>query len=94
MGAVLWPILSWLLRDVVIRFITFSAAFAIVGLLVPKIVEWITPFIGVEGLTSAFTALPSSLWYFLDIFGLDYGLPLLISANVASFLIRRLSLVR
>lgn len=65
-----------------------------IGLLVPKVVGWISPFIGVEGLTSAFTALPSSLWYFLDVFDVGYGLPLLISAHVAAFLIRRLSLVR
>ena len=61
--------------------------------LVPYAVGFIAPHIGTSGLTGAFGALGAGVWYFLDFFNLAFGLPLVISAFVARFLIRRLPVI-
>ena len=93
MHAILWPIVSWIFREVVVKFIVFSAVFALVGIVVPFAVGYLLPYIGVGSLTAAFAGLDAGVWFFLDAFQLGYGLPLLISATVSRFLIRRLPLI-
>jgi hypothetical protein len=53
----------------------------------------LAPFLGVTSLNTAFGGVNTGDWYFLDFFALDYGLPLMISAVVARFLIRRLPVI-
>ena len=93
MQALLWPIVSWLLREVIVKFFVFTALFAAVSLLVPYAVEYLGSFISAAGLTSAFSGLSAGLWYFLDLFRLDIGVPAVISAFVSRFLIRRLPVI-
>ena len=93
MQALLWPIVSWLLREVVLRFVILGAIFLALSVLVPMAVGFLTPWLGTSGLSSAFTGLSSGVWYFLDFFNLGYGVPLMISAFVTRFLIRRLPLI-
>lgn len=90
MQALLWPLISWALREVILKFLIMGAVFVVVSELVPLIVELLAPFIGVANLDTVFSALPESLWWFLDFARLDDGLPLVISASVARFLIRRI----
>ncbi len=87
------PLVAFLFRDVVVRFLVFTAVFALVAFLVPKAVAYLEPFLGLSGLTDAFAGLSSSVWFFLDFFNLAYGVPLLISAYVSRFLIRRLPVI-
>lgn len=87
------PILGFLFREVAVKFLIFTAVFALVAFLVPKAVAYLLPFIGTGSLTGAFVGLPSSVWFFIDFFNLAYGVPLLIAAHVARFLIRRLPLI-
>lgn len=87
------PIIGFLFREVAVKFLIFTAVLALVGFLVPKAVAFVLPFIGIGSLTGAFSGLPSSVWFFLDFFNLGYGVPLLISAFVSRFLIRRLPVI-
>ncbi len=87
------PLLSFLLREVVVKFVVFAAVFALVVFLVPFAVSYIAPFIGTGSLTSAFGALGPGVWWFLDMFNLAYGVPLVVSAYVARFLVRRLPVI-
>lgn len=90
---VLAPLVSFLIRDVFVKFFVFTAVFALVAFLVPKAVEFITPFIGSGSLNSAFGGVGPGIWFFLDFFNLSFGVPLLISAWVSRFLIRRLPVI-
>ena len=87
------PVISFLVREVIVKFVIFTAVFALVVVLVPKAVGYLSPFISGGSLSSAFSGLPAGVWFFLDFFNLGFGLPLLISAFVARFLIRRLPLI-
>lgn len=93
MQALFWPIVSWLLREVIVKFVVFTGVFLLVAFLVPKAVEFLGPWISTGGLSSAFSGLSPGVWFFLDFFQLGFGVPLLISARVTRFLIRRLPLI-
>lgn len=87
------PLISWIFRSVIMKFIILTAVFAVMALVVPMAIDLITPFLGASSLTSAFSGLPSGAWWVLDNMALDYGLPLMISAVIARFLIRRLPFI-
>lgn len=93
MPLLLAPVITWIFRDVVIKFLVFTAVFALVAFLVPKAIAYMGSFINPAGLTNAFAAVGPGVWFFLDFFQLGYGVPLLISAWVARFLIRRLPVI-
>lgn len=93
MLAIFWPLVSWIFRGVVVKFVILSAVFAVMALVVPLAIEQIAPHLGVNSLSSAFGGLGSGVWFFLDFFALGYGLPLIIAAYVTRFLIRRLPLI-
>lgn len=87
------PIITWIFRDVVVKFLVFAGLFALVAFLVPKAIAYLGNFINPGGLTSAFGAIGPGVWFFLDFFQLGYGVPLVLSAYVARFLIRRLPVI-
>lgn len=93
MQAVLWPIVTWIFREIVIKFLVFTALFVLLAFLIPKAIAMVSPWIGTGGLSSAFAGLGSGVWFFLDFFQLAYGVPLVISAFVTRFLIRRLPVI-
>lgn len=93
MQLILWPIISWIFRQVLIKFVVFTAIVLVVGFLVPFVIEFLGSKIGTGGLTSAFSYLPAGIWYFLDYFDVGWGLPMMISAWVSRFLIRRLPVI-
>lgn len=93
LAPLLAPVIGFLVREVIVKFIVFTAVFALVAYLVPKAVGYLSPFLGLGSLTSAFSGLGPGVWFFLDFFNLAFGVPLLISAFVARFLIRRLPVI-
>lgn len=91
--SVLAPLFGWLIRGAVLKVSAFGVVFALIGFFVPMAVHYLAPFLGIGNLTNVFSVLPPGVWFFLDFFRLDLGLPLLISAAVARFLIRRLPII-
>ncbi|MCL2875468.1 MAG: DUF2523 domain-containing protein [Betaproteobacteria bacterium] len=93
----MWQILGWALgwfvRDVVVKFLVFSGLYALLLLLVPLAVSFLGGFISSSSLNDIFSAIPAGVWFFLDLFRIDLALPLVISAYVARFLIRRLPVI-
>lgn len=92
MQALLWPVVSWLVREVVVKFVVLGALFALLSFVGPLMVGYVAGYTP-EKLTTAFTSLAPGVWWFLDKFALDVGVPLLLSANIAAFLIRRLPVI-
>lgn len=92
-SVLLAPVITWIFREVVIKFLVFAALFALIAFLVPKAISFLGNFINPSGLSAAFGAVSPGVWFFLDFFQLGYGVPLLISAWVSRFLIRRLPII-
>lgn len=91
--AIFGPILTWLVRAVVVKFIVLTGVFAVMAIVIPMAINMISPFLGINSLTGAFSGIDAGVWWFLDFFALDSGIPLVISAYVARFLIRRLPVI-
>jgi hypothetical protein len=87
------PVISWIFRGTVIKFVVMTAIFGVMAFLVPIVISYVVPFIAPASFTSAFSSLGSGVWYWLDFFNLEYGVPLLISAYITRFLIRRLPVI-
>lgn len=87
------PVVGWIFRGVVIKFVVLAGLFGIMAIVVPMLLDLIGPFIGVQALTNAFAGIDPGVWWFLDMFQLDVGIPLLLSAFIARFLIRRLPVI-
>lgn len=93
MLAILAPLVSWIFRGVVVKFFILTGIFAVMALVIPAAIALVAPHIGIASLSAAFSGMDSGVWWFLDFFALDYGIPLILSAAVARFLIRRLPLI-
>lgn len=85
-------VVSFVFSEIVIKFTVLLAVFLLVTLLFPFVISFLSPFTGANFL-SAFSSIPAHVWFFIDFFALDVGLPILISAHVSRFLIRRLPLI-
>ncbi|MRW91032.1 DUF2523 domain-containing protein [Duganella sp. FT80W] len=83
-------VLAWLLRTVLIKFVVFTALYMIVSELVLAMESWLP---SGDGLTNAFAGISSATWYFLDLFAFSTGLPLIISAALTRFVIRRIPII-
>lgn len=89
MPAFLIPVLTWIFREVLVKFLLMAFIYLVVTIMLPLMLQVVAPYLGVTALTSAFTALPPMLWYFLDVARLDVGLPVILSTAVTLFILRR-----
>ncbi len=87
------PALQWVFRTIVIKFIVLSFVLVIVMLFLPLIAGYIAQFANVQNINTVIVGIPGGVWWWLEIFAIDYGLPLMISASVAAFVIRRLPVI-
>ncbi len=93
LAALLWSVVTWLLREVILKFIIMGFVFLLVVELTPLVISALGSFINPTGLTSSFSSIPPGVWFFLDFFALDVGIPLLITAHVSRFVIRRIPFI-
>lgn len=84
---------TWLLREVVLKFIILASIFSVVSFFVPFAISYIANFINTDYLNDAFYNVSPGVWWWLDTFNFNFGLPLIISAHISRFLIRRLPVI-
>ena len=97
MYAILWSaavaVFNWLLRAVVIKFVVFSAIAYLLSYIVSYMLSKVTIGDQFSTLGSLFSALPAGLLYYIGVFRLDLGIPLMIAAYFIRFGIRRLPII-
>lgn len=82
--------LGFLLQTKTLSFIIFTLITIITGLFIPYIVKLLP---GVSNLNEGLLGLPPTVWYFLNLFKIPYGLTLVVSAYATRFTIRRLPFI-
>lgn len=82
--------LGFIFRTVLLKFVVFSVLFFIVTEFI-SVLAGLLP--GSASLTGALGGIPSGVWYFLDLFNVTLAVPLLLSAWVTRFTIRRIPII-
>ncbi|CAB3762451.1 DUF2523 family protein [Paraburkholderia humisilvae] len=90
--AAAWSALSWLFRSVLVKFVFYFALYFFVTESVSYLQgQGMLP--SAASLSQAFGAVGTGVWYFLDLCSVSYGVPLVIAAYGARFIIRRIPLI-
>lgn len=84
--------LGFLLRSVVAKFFLYFGLYFFVTEAV-SLLQSANIFPSASSLSGAFGSVGSDVWYFLDLCAFSYGAPLLLSAYVTRFIIRRLPII-
>ena len=83
-------VIGFVFRSVMVKFVVFFALFFIVT----EFLSLLTPLLpDASGLSGSLGGIPSSVWYFLDLFNVTAGIPILLSAYVTRFVIRRIPVI-
>ncbi|MDT0358119.1 DUF2523 family protein [Herbaspirillum huttiense F1] len=83
-------VLAFVLRSIIVKFVVFFALFFVTTEFMAVIVQFLPTG---DQLTNAFGGIPNAAWYFLNLFNIKAGIPLLLSAYVTRFTIRRIPLI-
>lgn len=83
-------ILGFIFRSVIVKFALYFGLFFVTTEFIPLITSMLPDS---NALSSALGGIPSSVWYFLDLFNVSAGIPALLSAYVTRFIIRRLPVI-
>jgi len=92
MGMIFNQIFSWLLRTVIFKFVIFSILFFIVSEFSSFLISHLsvlTP----DSLNQALSGFTPEIWFFVDLLRLDVGLPMIFSAYILRFSIRRIPII-
>lgn len=91
MIAIFWSVISWVFRSVVLKF----AFYTVIFLFVSEAITFVTSYLptGDGGLSSSLARLSPQMWYFFDLFQCGVTIPMILSAYVLRFSIRRIPFI-
>lgn len=81
---------SWLFKNTVMRFATLTGIYAAFVEFVDWLLSLKPTWMTFQG---AFDGISPTVWFFIDFLALDFGFPLVVSAYVIRFLIRRIPVI-
>lgn len=87
----IWTALGWVFRSIVFKGILYIALFIFTSEAMAYFAQVVTP--DMLGLSEAFAALGSAGGWFIGVMRLDVGIPMVLSAYVLRFSIRRLPII-
>lgn len=83
-------LLGFVFRSVVVKFVLYFGLYFVVTEFIAIVANYLPD---ATALSSSLGGIPSGVWYFLDLFNVSAGLPIVISAYVTRFAIRRLPVI-
>lgn len=86
----LYMALRFVVQSVLVKFVTFFALFFVVSGFI-SLLSNLMP--SATSISPAFSGISSDIWYFLDLFAFSTGLPMILSAFVTRFIIRRIPVI-
>jgi len=82
--------LTFLVRSILVKFAVYFALFFITTEFIAVISDMLPTG---SDLSTALGGVPADVWYFIDLFNVSAGIPLLLSAWVTRFVIRRIPVI-
>lgn len=92
MGALLTAVVGFLVRSVLLKFVSFTVLYLFVSAAMGYLTSHLSS-ISPTALTSAISAWTPEMWYFVDLTLFSQGFPAIVSAYVLRFAIRRMPIV-
>jgi hypothetical protein len=83
-------VLGFVLRSILIKFVLYFALYFITTEFIQIIASMLPTG---ASLSHGLGDIPSAVWYFLDMFNVSVGIPILLSAWVTRFIIRRIPII-
>ncbi|WP_343743265.1 DUF2523 family protein [Herbaspirillum huttiense] len=83
-------VLGFVFRSIIVKFVVFFGLFFVTTEFMAVVVSFLP---SGDQLAGAFGGMPSAVWYFLNLFNIKTGIPLILSAYVTRFTIRRIPLI-
>lgn len=89
MGLIFSSVFSWLFRTVLIKFVLFSGLFVVVTSMIGYLTTKLSYF-SPDILTNSLSTFTPAMWYFIDLTMFSVGFPMVVSASLVRFAIRRI----
>ncbi|WP_396267051.1 DUF2523 family protein [Ideonella sp.] len=83
-------VLAWLVRSVLVKFAVFFALYFVTTEFIAAITSILPNGSAVNG---AMASVTNSTWYFLDVFMVQTGIAMVVSAYTTRFIIRRIPVI-
>ncbi|MGC4062238.1 MAG: DUF2523 family protein [Aquabacterium sp.] len=84
--------LAFLLRSVVVKFALYFGLFFVTNEFIQVLMSsGLLP--SASSVSTGLASIPATVWYFLDLFNVSAGIPLILSAYATRFIIRRIPLI-
>lgn len=83
-------VLAWVFQQVIIKFLVLFALYFVIQAFLSTLGGFIP---NPTSLTGALGGIAGGTWYFLDLFAFSQGAPMVVTALVYRFLIRRIPLI-
>lgn len=85
-------LLAFVFKSLIVKFVVFFALYFVVAGFVGVLQSsGLLP--SASSVTGALGGIPGGVWYFLDLFAVSQGIPLILSAALARFVIRRIPFI-
>lgn len=85
-------VLAFVVRSVIVKFVIFFALFFITTEFIQVLINsGILP--SAASISTSLSGIPAATWYFLDLFNVSSGIPIILSAYVTRFIIRRIPVI-
>ena len=85
-------ILGWIFRGVVIKFVILTALYYVITFIVSEVLS-VLDISPVQSLEASINSLGASILFFMGVFKLEVGIPLILGAMLTAFIIRRLPFI-
>ncbi|MCH4224575.1 MAG: DUF2523 domain-containing protein [Alcaligenes faecalis] len=83
-------VLAWVFRSMLVKFVLFFALYFITSEFVGFIVQLLP---GTGAVDDALSGIGTATWYFMDVFQIQAGIAMVVSAYATRFIIRRMPII-
>jgi len=90
MLSVFWTVLGWVFRSVLVKFVLYFGLFFITTEFLQEVLPLLP---GASSLTSAFSSISPGMWWIMDMMQFSTGVPMVISAYLTRFILRRIPII-
>lgn len=83
-------IIAFIFRSIIVKFVLYFGLFFVCT----EFISVLSPMLpDASNLSGALNGIPAGVWYFLDLFNISSGIPILLSAYLTRFVIRRIPVI-